>query len=200
MRLHDMPELKWITLSIVVTTLILKIYLTPTDFLGLIIAGAAVSVFSISLIMLLTNLPEPEVFWDKERNLVAILRPWTVEVCTARLLSSVPIGIDLSHSGRKVLQSMYTRFLNKAGGTVVFFITRPRDNRSTKIGFLVRRRGLRLWNGMQTIDRLVKQLVADAMILESSMRSAYPHLPVEHASFDDIIKTTSGGIETHAVA
>lgn len=200
MRPYDMPELKWMTLSVFIITLLLKFYLSPTDMLGLIITGIATGVFGLSLILLLTNVSHPEVYWDKDRNLVTILRSWTVEVCSARILSSVPIGIDLSHSGKKVLQAMHTRFKNKSGGTLVFFIIRPKGNESTKIGFLARRRGLRLWNGIQSIDRLGNQLVADTMILESSMRSAYPHLPVEIASFEEILKTTAGGILTHAIA
>jgi hypothetical protein len=199
MRLHDMPEVKWMTLSVFLVVLMLKFYLAPTDLLGLGITGAATGIFVLSMILLYINVPRPDVFWDKERNLVAILRPWTVEVCSARLLSSVPIGIDLSYSGNKVLRSMYTQFSSKPGGTLVFFITRPIGNQSTKIGFLIRRRGLRLWNGVQMVDRLAKKLVAEALILERSMRSAYPHLPVEIASFDDIVKVTTGGIETHAI-
>jgi hypothetical protein len=195
-----MPELKWMALSVFIVTLLLKFYLSPTDMFGLAITGASVGIFSLSIVLLFTNAIKPEVFWDKDRNLVSILRAWTVEVCSARLLSSVPIGIDLSYSGKKVLQSMHTRFKNKTGGTLVFFIIRPKGNASTKIGFLVRRRGLRLWNGFQMVDRLSKQLVADTLILESSMRSAYPHLPVEVASFEDVLKTTAGGIETHAIA
>ena len=200
MRLHDIPELKWMALSVFLVALILKFYLTPTDLIGLVFTGAAVGIFSIVLMLLQTNLPRPDVFWDKERNLVAILRPWTVEICSARLLSSVPIGIDLSHSGNKVLRAMYTRYSSKAGGTTVFFIIRPMGNQKTKIGFLVRRRGLRLWNGIQQIERLKKSLIADIMILERSMRSSYPHLPVEEAEFEDIIKVTTGGLDTYAVA
>jgi len=199
MRLHDTPELKWITLSVLIAVLMLKFYVNPTGLVDLAISGAAVGVFGIALILLQTNLPRPDVFWDKESKLAAILRPWTVEVCSARLLASVPIGIDLSHSGIKVLRAMSTRYSNKAGGTVVFFITRPMGNQTTKIGFLVRRRGLRFWNGMQQIDRLKKNLIADIAILERSMRSSYPHLPVVEAEFEDIVKVATGGLETHAV-
>ena len=187
-------------LSVFISVLMLQVFLNPTDILGLGISGAAAGVFGLCLVLLLTNMPKPDVFWDESRNLAAILRPWTVEVCSARLLSSVPIGIDLSYSGNKVLQSMYTRFSDKAGGTLVFFITRPIGNQSTKIGFLVRRRGLRLWNGVQRVDILAKKLAADTLILERSMRSAYPHLPVEPATFEDILKVTTGGLETHAIA
>ncbi|MGY5859236.1 MAG: hypothetical protein RTU63_07695 [Candidatus Thorarchaeota archaeon] len=200
MRLHDTPELKWMVLSVLLVVVFLKFYLTPTDLVGLAISGVAVGIFGIALVLLMTNLPRPDVFWNKARNQIAILRPWTVEVCAARLLSSVPIGIDLSHSGAKVIRSMYSRYQVMPGGALVFFITRPIGNQSTKIGFLVRRRSLRLWNGIQMVDRLAKKLAADVLILERTMRSAYPHLPVEDASFEDILKATSGGIETHAIA
>ena len=194
MRLHDTPELKWMVLTVLLVVPLLKYYLDPTDVFGLAISGAAAGVFGIVLILLLFNIPTPDVFWDKERRLAAI------EVCSARLLASVPIGIDLSHSGNSVLRAMHTRYLDKAGGAVVFFITRSMGNQSTRIGFLVRRRGLRLWNGMQQVDRLTKKLVADIMILERSMRAAYPHLPVKEAEFEDILKVTTGGLETHAIA
>ncbi|MCK4567278.1 MAG: hypothetical protein KAU48_08215 [Candidatus Thorarchaeota archaeon] len=200
MKLHDTPELKWMTLTVFLSVLLFKFYFAPTDLLGLAISGAAVGVFVVVLSKLLTNIPKPDVFWDKERGIASILRFWTVEVSSARLLSSVPIGIDLSHSGNKVFQSMYTRFSNETGGNLVFFITRPMGNQSTKVGFLVRRQGLRLWNGWNRIDSLAKKLVIDVLILESSMRAAYPHLPVEAASFEDILTTTTGGLETHAIA
>ena len=200
MKLHDIPELKWMVLSVFITTLIIKIYLAPTDILGLGIAGAALVVIVISLVLTLTDKTHAKIYWDENRGLAAILRPWTVEVSSGRLLASVPIGIDLSHSGKKVLQSMYSRFSNEEGGSIVFFITRPIGNETTKVGYLVRRRGLRLGNGIKTVDSLAKKLVTDTMILERSMRAAYPHLPVEEASFDDILKATTGGIETHAIA
>ncbi len=200
MNLHDSPEIKWMALTVFLAVLLFKFYYTPADILGLVISVAAVGIFVVVLSFLLTKVPKPDVFWDKERGISSILRFWTVEVCSARLLSSVPIGIDLSHSGNKVLQSMYTRFSNETGGTLVFFITRPMGNQSTKIGFLVRRQGLRLWNGWHRIDSLAKKLVIDVLILESSMRAAYPHLPVEAASFEDILNTNSGGLETHAIA
>ncbi len=200
MRLHDTPELKWMTLSVLMIVLLLKVYMTPSDTIGILISGGALGVFGIVLILLLTNLPEPEVLWDEDRKFAAILRPWTVEVSSARILASVPIGIDLSHSGIKVLRAMYTRYTDKNGGTVIFFINRPMANQSTKIGFLVRRRGLRLWNGMLQIKRLSKKLMADIQILESAMQASYPHLPVAHAEFVDIIKVMTGGLETHAIA
>ena len=120
MKLHDTPELKWMILTVFLTVLLFKFYYAPTDIVGLAISGAAFGIFVLVLSLILTNVPKPDVFWDKERGITSILRFWTVEVSSARLLSSVPIGIDLSHSGKKVLQSMYTRFSNETGGNLVF--------------------------------------------------------------------------------
>ncbi|TFG34592.1 hypothetical protein EU527_02490 [Candidatus Thorarchaeota archaeon] len=198
MRFHTPPDLKWIILAVFITTFLLKIYLTPTDNVGLSILGISLISVIAALIWSFTSLPEPTVYWDERKGIFAIFRFWSIEVNSARLLASVPIGIDLSHSAKKVLQAMYTRFQNESGGELVFFIIRPLGNQSTKIGFLVRRRGLRLWNGIKHVEDLSKQLGTDIAILERVMRAAYPHLPVTTASLQDIVKATTGGLETHA--
>jgi hypothetical protein len=198
-RLYEIQDLKWIGLSIFAAIFGLKIYLAPEDLLGVSMSGAGLILYSIALFIHLSATTEPQVLWDAERSIVSIIRRWTVEVSCARVLSSVPIGIDLSYSGRKVLQSMYTRFSNCPGGHVVFFIIRPVDNNTTRIGYLVRRRGLKFWRNLSQINNLSKTIVTDVMILERAMRAAYPHLPVENASFQDIITTATGGLETHAL-
>jgi hypothetical protein len=119
-----------------------------------------------------------------------------VEVCAARLLGSVPLGIDLSHSAKKVLQAMHSRFLSEEGGTLMFFISRPMGDGMTKVGMLVKRSALRLPSLLSRVDQLGKLLVTDAMILESSMRAAYPHLPVERAEKQDLLMVNKGGIES----
>lgn len=199
MKLHIPSDLKWITLTIFLAAFLLKIYLVPTDYLGLAIIGVGLACLLITLVWSIASLPEPNIYWDERRGISAIFRFWSVEVNSARLLASVPIGIDLSHSAKKVLQSMYTRFMNESGGELVFFITRPLGNQSTKLGFLVRRRAIRLWNGFKNVENLSKKLVTDTTILERAMRAAYPHLPVEVASFQDIVKTITGGLEPHAL-
>ena len=197
MQLHAFHELKLVGLTILTVIFVLKIYLAPGDLVGIITAGAGLAAYIAALVIHLSSSSSPRVLWDAKHGAVAIIRSWTVEVASAKILSSVPIGIDLSHSGRKVLQSMYTRFLDKPGGTLVFFITRPIGDQSTRVGYLVRRRGLRLWNSLGQVDNLAKIISADCMILERSMRAAYPHLPVVNASFADIITSTAGGLETH---
>ncbi len=198
-RLYDIHDLKWIGLSIFATIFSLKIYLAPEDFLGVSMSGAGLGLYLIALFIHLSSTKEPRVLWDAERGIVSIIRQWTLEVSCARVLSSVPIGIDLSHSGRKVLQSMYTRFSNCPGGYLVFFIIRPVDNSTTRVGYLVKRKGLKLWRSQSQINNLSKTIATDLMILERAMRAAYPHLPVEKASFQDIITTGTGGLETHAL-
>lgn len=200
MRLYDIPEVKWILLAIFLAVFGLKVYFAPTNLIDILIVGSSVALYIIALLVHYSSTSRPQVIWDESRGIVAIIRSWSVEVNSARILSSVPIGIDLSHSGRKVLQSMYSRFSNEAGGTLVFFITRPIGNQSTRVGILVRRRGLRHWNGMRTVDSLAEKLATDTMILERSMRAAYPHLPVTEACFQDIIRTTSGGLETYVLS
>ena len=199
MRVQAFHELKLIGLTILTVIFVLKIYLASGDLVGIAMAGAGLAAYVAALVIHLSSSSRPRVLWDAKHCAVAIIRSWTVEVASAKILSSVPIGIDLSHSGRKVLQSMYTRFLDKPGGTLVFFITRPMGNQSTRVGYLVRRRELRLRSSSGQVDNLAKMIAADCMILERSMRAAYPHLPVIDASFVDIITSAAGGLENHVV-
>jgi hypothetical protein len=198
-RLHDLHDLKWIALSIFAIVFGLKVYLSPEDLPGVAWTGAGLSLYVIALIIHLSSTSQTRVLWDEGQGIASIIRAWTVEVACAKVLSSVPIGIDLSHSGRKVLQSMYTRFSNCPGGILVFFINRPLNNDATRVGYLVKRRELKLWNGLNQANSLRKTIAADVMILERSMRAAYPHLPVESATLHDVIAAETGGLETHAL-
>ncbi len=194
MKFIDIP-IKWLVLSLFVTTLLLKLWLSPSDLFGLFLIGAGLLIYIVILFLEYRSDYNPNVLWDEQRGFVAIIRPWNVELCAARLLGSVPLGIDLSHSAKKVLQAMHTRFENEKGGTLVFFINRPIGNASTKVGMLVRRSALRLPNTRSKLEQLSKLMLADIMILESSMRAAYPHLPVEQAEKQDILMVNTGGLE-----
>ena len=195
MRFFDIT-IRWLVLSIFVTTLLLKFWISPNDIAGLSLIGSGVLIYVGVLILEYRSGYTPNVLWDDQQGFVSIIRPWRVELCAARLLGSVPLGIDLSHSANKVLQAMYTRFENEEGGTLVFFINRPVGNESTKVGMLVRRSSLRLPNTKSKLEKLSKLMLADIMILESSMRAAYPHLPVERAERQDILIVNTGGLET----
>ena len=191
----DIP-IKWLILSVFTTTLLLKIWISPNDLLGILMIGTGLLMYALVLFLEYRSNYVPNVLWDEQRGFVTIIRPWRVELCAARLLGSVPLGIDLSHSARKVLQAMHTRFENEEGGTLVFFINRPIENESTKVGMLVRRNAVRLPNIRSKLEQLSKLLLADVMILESSMRAAYPHLPVERAEKQDILMVNTGGMVT----
>jgi hypothetical protein len=197
MNLINTPGLKWLALSVITTTLLLKIWIMPNDLTGLALIGTGLLVYVAVLYLDYWSSYNPNVLWDEQRGFVAIVRPWRVELCAARLLGSVPLGIDLSHSASKVLQAMHTRFQNENGGTLVFFITRPIGNELTKVGMLVRRSALRLPNTRLRLEQLSKLMMADIMILESAMRAAYPHLPVERAEKQDILIVNTGGLQTN---
>lgn len=197
MKFIDTQELKWLALSVFVTTLLLKIWASPSDVTGLAMLGAGLLIYVAVLFLDYRSSYNPNVVWDEQRGFVAIIRPWRVELCAARLLGSVPLGIDLSHSAGKVLQAMHTRFENEGGGTLVFFITRPIGNELTKVGMLVRRSGIRLPKTRSKLEHLSKLMMADIMILESAMRASYPHLPVVRAEKQDILVVNTGGLETN---
>jgi hypothetical protein len=196
LNFKEISELRWLALALIIVTLILKVWISLIDVIGVALLGAALAIFVYTLIIDMRSFDPPRVLWDDARGIMATVRPWQVEVCAARLLGSVPLGIDLSHSARKVLQAMHSRFLNEEGGTLVFFISRPMGNGTTKVGLLVRRSALRLPSLVPKLDQLVKPLMADVMILEGAMRAAYPHLPVEKAEKHDILLVNKGGVES----
>jgi hypothetical protein len=196
MKSFDIP-LRWLIVSLFTAILLLKIWISPYDFTGIALIGVGFLIYGFTMYLENRSGYVPTVLWDDEKGLVAIIRPWQIEICAARLLGSVPLGIDLSHSASKVLQAMHTRFENEKGGTLAFFINRPLGVESTKIGMLVRRSALRLPNIRSPLEKLTKLMLADIMILESSMRAAYPHLPVVEAKKQDILMANTGGLETY---
>lgn len=197
MSIIDLPQIKWLGLSVFVTSLLLKIWISPTDVTGIIMITGGFLIYVLVLYRDYASSYTPNLLWDEERGFALTIRPWKVELCAARLLGSVPLGIDLSHSARKVLQAMHTRFENEAGGTLVFFITRPIGNSATKVGMLVRRSVIRIPNTRSRIEHLANLMNADIMTLESAMRAAYPHLPVERAEKQDLLLVKTGGLESY---
>jgi len=189
-------SMKWFFLSIFIATFLLKIVISPNDLAGLFLIGAGLLIYAATLFFEFRSGYTPKILWDEQRGIIAIIRLWQVELCAARILGSVPLGIDLSHSARKVLQAMHTRFENEKGGTLVFFINRPIGNECTRVGMLVRRSVLRFPRARSKIEQLSKMILADIMILESAMRAAYPHLPVELAKKQDILAVNTGGLES----
>lgn len=200
MNYQNISEFRWLALTLFITTLVLKLSISIDDTIGIILIAGGLTIFVYTLILDIRDVERPIVIWDETRGIAASIHKWRVEVCAARLLGSVPLGIDLSHSARKVLQAMHSRFQNEEGGTLVFFISRPIGDGRTKVGMLVRRSALRFPDTVSKVDNLTKLLQADAMILESAMRAAYPHLPVERAEKQDILTVKTGGIESSASA
>lgn len=195
MRWLEYRELGWMflgTLTVAWIVRILWMYHVVVEFLYS-VAGL-ISIIAVIWILANSN-PAPVIIWDQSAGILALLRKWSIEISSARLMKSVPIGIDLSHSAKKVLQSVYARYSRGSEIEVVFFVARPLGNSLTKVGFLVRRSGLRFWKGTRGLNSLRKQVIMDAALLESAMRAAYPHLSVTRAGLDDMMVAVTGGIE-----
>jgi hypothetical protein len=134
------------------------------------------------------------VFWDEATGTMAICRNWTVEVQAGCLLSSVPLGIDVSHAAKQVLRAMSEQFRKESQCEVRFFVCRPLDDNSTLAGMQVVRRSLRFWNGVRIIRSLAEKVFDDVTTLESAMRSSYPHTPVERAGLYEMQLVNTGGV------
>ena len=143
MKLSESPSLQCVAVGALSTAWGLSLSLQQS------MEGIAVSLLGIATLLLLlyvyrksdTSIKE---YWDSSRSSVAIIRRWYVEVCSLRLIQSVPLGIDLSHSASKVLMAMKTRYLEEAGGAVEFVLCRPLGPTRTRVGFMVSRKGYRL--------------------------------------------------------
>ncbi|MHA2379618.1 MAG: hypothetical protein ACXADS_10085 [Candidatus Thorarchaeota archaeon] len=188
---RDYDWLKWTVPAAGMTAWVLRIMIDPTTLiessigLGLVL-GALVA-------YLLIRSPKT-VLWDEGQGIMAILRPWTVEVQAACMLTSVPLGIDLSHSANRVLKAMAERFKKESQCEVRFFVSRPLGNSSTIVGMQVVRRSLRWMNGARMIKKLSEKVFDDVTTLESAMRSSYPHTPVQRAGLNAVQMINSGGI------
>ncbi|MFX1370039.1 MAG: hypothetical protein ACFFAY_15710 [Promethearchaeota archaeon] len=198
MKWFERTDVKWMVILALVGAWILRILMTTSMLLDL-----AVSILGLTFVVLGVYLHRnaaktPQLFWDESSSTLGVIRGWTVEAVSARLMGSVPIGIDLSHSARKVLQAVYARYLDGPSAELSFFVCRPLGSSPTRVGMIVKRKTLRFWNGVSRIDLLKDQVVNDAAILESAMRAAYPHLPVTKAGRDEVLMVLAGGIDSIA--
>ncbi|MGY5861549.1 MAG: hypothetical protein RTU09_04180 [Candidatus Thorarchaeota archaeon] len=132
--------------------------------------------------------------WNSSTGVVASVTPFAVEVCAARLMTSVPLGIDLSHSAKRVLEAMTIRFNEDKGTELRFFVCRPLGRGVTRVGMLVVRQALKTRRVKTVVENLSEKVVEDVMTLESALRAAYPHMPVTRAELDDITLANSGGV------
>jgi hypothetical protein len=164
------------------------------------IAIAGIATLLVFLYMYRTGPDDPKVLWDSNRGILGIIRSWNVEACSMRLIGSIPLGIDLSHSATKVLSAMNTRYHEESGGSLEFIVCRPLGNTGTRVGFMVSRRGIRLPDGLKRLGVLSERLLEDVLLLESAMRAAYPHTPIELATVEDVELIRRGGVEVLAEA
>ncbi len=137
-------------------------------------------------------------YWDEERNLLTILRPWGKEIIGMCLIKTVPQGIDLSHNAKRVLSSMAVRLSKVNNAVVDFIVCRPLRDGPTRIGFMITRKQDAIQSLRKGIEKLVDKVYEDVMVLESAMRAAYPHTPIVKAAFQDVLLVKSGGVDTVA--
>ncbi|MHA1928309.1 MAG: hypothetical protein ACTSV2_06990 [Candidatus Thorarchaeota archaeon] len=136
------------------------------------------------------------VLWNDTDGVLGVIRPLTVEVSVAVLFDSIPQGIDLSHNARGVINTMSNRLEDAETERLEFVVCRPLNNSPTRVGFIVERVGLRISGTSRKIGVLTDLVREDALILESAMRSSYPHTPIIKAGLQDMILLKSGGIDT----
>ncbi|TXT55236.1 MAG: hypothetical protein BAJATHORv1_40146 [Candidatus Thorarchaeota archaeon] len=176
---------------------VLYVFLNQTIF-DVVIGVMGIGI-GIGIILLWTQLFKAKIMWSETHGCLAINRKYTVDVYAGCIMTSVPLGIDLSRSARKVLRAIATRMKNDIDCEISFFVIRPVHKFQTRVGLLVSRNTFRLVNGLTQSDSLLKQLNQDVMTLESALRAAYPHTPVERASADDLLLVTTGGVYTHEI-
>jgi hypothetical protein len=150
-------------------------------------------VLLITILVITKRRQKATVLWDRTTGILITVRNWYVEVSAYRQLGSVPIGIDLTHSAERVLESMNTCLSPDDNAIVCFFVTRPLGSGRTIVGFSVHRQSLRLSNGISKASKMSDKLSTDIAILESAMRSAYPHVAVMPTTLDETRIISTGG-------
>ncbi|MHA1949866.1 MAG: hypothetical protein ACXAAO_15820 [Candidatus Thorarchaeota archaeon] len=188
---NDYDWLKWTVPGAGITAWFIIVMLNPSTLFEVSI-GIGLLLSALGVYILIR--PSITVLWDEGQSIMAILRPWTVEVQAACILTSVPLGIDVSFSAFRVLKAMSERFKKENQCEVRFFVSRPLGNSSTIVGMQVVRRSLRLMNGAWTIKRLSEKVFDDVTTLESAMRASYPHTPVQRAGLTSLQMINSGGV------
>ena len=160
------------------------------------LAGLAITL-AIIVVMKRAN-RSPTLLWDDTNRVLLIIRSWRVEACAAMLMTSVPVGIDLSHSAWKVLQSMHLSLAGGRNGVLRFFVCRPLGQGPTRAGMMIVREILKLGNSGRSLRALSDKVTKDVRTLESALKVAYPHTPVEKASLADVMMVVEGGVQSIA--
>jgi hypothetical protein len=160
------------------------------------LAGLAITA-AIMVILRRTN-RKPTVLWNDPDGILMLVRSWRVEACAARLMASVPLGIDLTRSAWKVLQSMHLAVSDSSGGSLRFFVCRPLGQGPSRVGIIVARTRFRLGSSARRSIALSDRVLQDVRILEGAMKAAYPHMPIEKAGLPDIMMVVQGGVQSIA--
>ena len=195
MKWFERVEFKWLTILTLLGAWVIRALWFSNQPLDLALATAGLLVAVVAVYLHLNGTSAPLMLWDESTATLATIRGWTVEVSSARLMGSVPIGIDLSHAAVKVLRAVYSRYSEGPSSELNFFICRPLSNRSTIVGLMVNRKTLRLLDGVRRSESLRRQVMSDAAILESAMRAAYPHMPVTKAGMNEVLMAVTGGFD-----
>ncbi len=198
MNLQNLTLYKWYILVALSLAFVARFVIIGQDLVSTVEVSLSLG-FVIFLALYTRSLGgRPEIIWNDQLGVIALLRPWTVEVSAGRLITSVPLGIDLEHSAVKVLRSLYQSTINSKNTSVKFFVVRPFSEGATRVGMMVTARAVRLHNGVARASNLAKSVNELAAVMEGSLRAAYPHAPIMRAGLDDLLGVYSGGV--HAVA
>ncbi|MFW9846181.1 MAG: hypothetical protein ACFFD6_05510 [Candidatus Thorarchaeota archaeon] len=197
MAWYERWHLRVLTPGILVCASVIGVWIWHGNILAMVLSSTGIVCTLIVFSIHKRTSSTPSVLWDERRSILAILWPWSLEVVAGCLMTSVPMGIDLSHSATRVLRAMHSHYNGKDGGEVRYIICRPLGEGPTRAGLLAARRTIRFLNGVRQASKIADHLATDVMVLESAMRAAYPHLPVERAGLDDIMMVTSGGVKSY---
>jgi hypothetical protein len=193
----DSIEIKWVIPAALAAAWSLKLSLSST------ITEQLVGLSGIGSLLLLIALYQStrrnfSLHWDEQAGVLAIVRAWSVEMYTTRLIASVPQGIDLQHSATRVLAAMHARYEEDGNGILEFHVCRPLRDGPSLVGFTACRKQIRTQSLRQQMESLGQQVHEDGMILESAMHASYPHTPIERAELERNLLIRSGGTDVFA--
>lgn len=197
MNFSEISNIKWMLPSALAAAWGLRLTMnsellwTIESIIGMMAIGILVGVY-------MKGRNSTETVWDESRGILGVFNSRTIDVCAARLFDSVPQGIDLRHNSAKVLGAMNVRLEDEPGCTLDFVVCRPLKQGPTRVGFVVKRNGIRIPDAHKKLEALSEVIVGDAQILESAMRAAYPHTPIRTAELQDLLLIQTGGVDTIA--
>ena len=195
MNFSEISNIKWVLPSALAAAWGLRLTMN-SELLWIIESIIGMTVIGILVGVYMKDRNDTETVWDESRGILGALYSKTIDVSSARLFDSVPQGIDLSHNSAKVLGAMNVRFEDEPGCTLDFVVCRPLKQGPTRVGFLVKRNGIRIPDSHKKLESLSEVIVSDAQILESAMRAAYPHTPIRTAELQDLLLIQTGGVDT----